>query len=208
MRVVRGLLCAMLISCPLLAWAGGAATELPKRFSQDIQCEAGKRDVNRHWCAVTRIGKDDFSLPKETTTYLGLSVPLKPGDAVRAAVLGRTSVSALHVGPGGARLTSLKASNPQEEQEMLPVLVAIGVTLKGESKEPIAVSAGLWGFLKGEQSKPGYPLKVEKTSADYAGKLPSTLYRVSTQSGAVYVVVETATDGTFVSVFPIVELKH
>lgn len=208
MRMVRTLLFGALVSSPLLAWGAGAASELPKRFSQDIQCEAGKRDVNRHWCAVTRIGKDDFALPKETTTYLGLSVPLKPGDPVRASVLGRTSVSALHLGPGGARLTSLKASNPQEEQEMLPVLIAIGVTLKGESKAPIAVSSGLWGFLKGEQGKPGYPLKPDKTSADYTGKLPSTLYRVNTQSGAVYVVVETAPDGNFVSVFPIVDLKH
>ena len=91
---------------------------------------------------------------------------------------------------------------------MLPVLVAIGLTLKGESKTPIPVSDGLWGFLQSQQSKPGYPLKVAKTSAEYAAKLPSTIYRVNSPAGAAYVVVETATDGTFVSVFPIVELKH
>lgn len=208
MRLALSLLFSAVTLLPLAAWSGEVTTELPARFGKEIQCEAGQRDVNRHWCAVTRIGKDEFSAPKELTTYLGLTVPLKPDEAVRPAVLGRTAVVALHLGPSSARLTSLKASNPQEEKEMLPVLLAIGVTLKGVSKAPIPVSEGLWGYLQSEQRKPGYPLEASKTSAKYAANLPSSIYRVNTQAGAVYVVVETARDGQFVSVFPIVELKH
>lgn len=208
MRLVRSLLCSALLLFPLAAPRAETGPELPARFAQELRCEAGQRDLNRHWCAVTRIGKDELAVPKQTTTYLGLTVPLKPGDAIKRTVLERTSVVALHLGPTSARLTSLKASNPQEEKEMLPVLVAIGLALKGESQAPIPVSAGLWGFLKSEQQQPGYRLKTTKTSAEYAGKLPSTIYRVNTAAGAVYVVVETAPDGQFVSVFPVVELAH
>lgn len=208
MRPVSSLLCAALTLFPLAALSAEVGPELAARFSQELRCEAGQRDVNRHWCAVTRIGKDEFAAPKQTTTYLGLTVPLKPGDSIRPTVLERTAVVALHLGPTSARLTSLKASNPQEEKEMLPVLIAIGLALKGESQAPIPVSAGLWGFLRSEQQQPGYRLKTQKTSAEYAGKLPSAVYRVNTTAGGVYVVVETAPDGQFVSVFPVVELKH
>ncbi len=208
MRLARGLLCGTLALLPLAVLGAEAPSQLSARFSQELHCEVGKRDVNRHWCAVTRIGKDEFAAPKQTTTYLGVTVPLKADDAIRRTVLDRTAVAALHLGPAGARLTSLKASSPQEEKEMLPVLVAIGLTLKGEIQGPIPVSPGLWGFLRSEQSQPGYPLKTSKTSAEYVGKLPASIYRVNTAAGAAYVVVEAASDGQFVSVFPIVELKH
>jgi len=200
----------LLTAAPSLTHAaqGSGASELAQRFAHALDCGPGKRDLNRHWCPVTRIGKDSFATPAQTTTYLGLSVTLRPNDEVRKAVLEHTEVAALHLGPTGVRLTSLRPSNEQEKQDMLPILLSIGNALKSGSSDSIAMSAGLNGFLTGESKKPGYPLRVGKDSAEYTGKLPAQIYRVQVQAGLfAYVVVETAPDGRFVSIFPVVPLK-
>ena len=66
----------------------------------------------------------------------------------------------------------------------------------------VGVPKGLNDFLTSERAKNGYPMTAAGKSMEYTGKLPSRLYQV----GNVYVVLESAPKGYFVSVFPAVPL--
>ena len=132
---------------------------------------------------------------------LGLSVELPEGADVNGQLLGTTTVSALHLGSAAIKLTSLKPSNEQEAKDMLPVLFDIAAALKMDGKS-IGVTKDLNDFLTSERAKPGNPLKAAGKSMEYTAKLPSRLYQV----GNVYVVIESAAKGNFVSVFPAVPL--
>ena len=200
MTISRGLLLALL----LLGTSGAARADdgaLAARFAAEIKCEPGARDLQRGWCAVTKIGKAPFAAPTTATTYLGLSMELRDGAKVAPSLLDTTQPAALHVGPSGVRLTSLKPSNEEEKKEMLALVFAIAKALKDGASDPLPASAGLKGYLDGERKKTAYAVKP---SGEYQGKLPSRIYK----SGNVFVVVEQGTGGVFVNVFPAIPLNH
>jgi hypothetical protein len=204
---LRPLTLALLVAFPSTGFAEGPLTDdavgaIAKRFAASIKCDAKSKDLQRAWCAVTKVDKAAFKAPRATTTMLGLSVELPDGAEVNTQLLDTTSVSALHLGASAVRLTSLKPSNEQEKKDMLPVLFDIAGALKMDGKA-VGVTKDLGGFLDGERAKPGYPMTAAGKAMEYTGKLPSRLYQV----GAVYVVVESAPKGYYVSVFPAVPLK-
>jgi len=205
-RMMTRLLLTAFALFPVLAHAqaitDAETAAVGKRFAAEIKCDT--KDLNRAWCAVPKAGSQAFEAPATVTTYLGLSTEVPDGAGIVDALLKTTSVSALHLGPTTARLTSLKPSNEDEKKQMLPILMALANALKNGSKDPIAISADLGGYLDGERAKAGRALTVGPKGADYMAMLPSKLYRV----GAVYVGVERSKGGHFVSVFPIVPLKR
>ncbi len=204
----RTVMTAVAAICLAPSWAlaqgitDAESADVGKRFAAEIKCDG--KDLERAWCPVTKAGSQAFQAPATVTTFLGLSAEIPDGQPVVAALLKTTSVSALHLGPTTARLTSLRPSNEDEKKQMLPVLMALANALKNNTKDPIAISTDLGGYLDGERAKPGRPLSIGKQSADYMALVPSRLYRV----GNVYVGVERAKGGHFISVFPIVPLKR
>ena len=203
---IRALAVVLVVVVPSLSFAEGPLTDasiaaIAKRFSASIKCGAKEKDPQRAWCAVTKVDKAAFKEPKDTTTLLGLSVELPEGADVNTQLLGTTTVSALHLGAAAVKLTSLKPSNEQEAKDMLPVLFDIAAALKLDGKA-IGVTKDLNDYLTGERATPGNPMKAAGKSMEYTAKLPSRLYQV----GNVFVVVESAAKGNFVSVFPNVPL--
>ena len=57
--------------------------------------------------------------------------------------------------------------------------------------------------LKSELQKPKHPFTPSKTGVNFQGLHPSKIIRVKNQTGEVYVVIEQAEGGFFVSLFPI-----
>lgn len=200
-------LCAALLLLPCTALAEGPLTDtvasaIAKRFAAEIKCDAKSKDVQRAWCAVTQIDKSKLVAPKDTTTWLGLSMELPESGEVKSQLLGTTTVSALHLGATSVRLTTLKPSNEQEKQDMLPVLMDLALALK-TGGQAVSVKKDLNDFLSSERAKPGYPFAAAGKGVEYQGKLPSRLYQVKN----VYVAIESAPKGFFVSVFPAVPLQ-
>jgi hypothetical protein len=77
------------------------------------------------------------------------------------------------------------------------VLIRVSALLKGKASS-VEIDPGLAGYLAGESRKPGHPLTAGARSGTYHGDLPSEIFQV----GDVYVVLEYATDGVFINVFP------
>ena len=93
-------------------------SQIKARYSAELTCTADSRDLNRHWCPVTEMGSQPFELPKTAVTWLGITMELKDGAKVAPAALDTTSLSAIHLGPGGVRLTYLKPSNAEEKKSL------------------------------------------------------------------------------------------
>jgi hypothetical protein len=178
------------------------ATALAKRFSAEIDCARDSRDVQRAWCAVHAVPTSSYTAPKDPQTLLGISMELRPEGPVGAALLATTSLSVIHLQPGGVRMHALTPSNEEEKTELGGVVMELAFVLKGKANE-VRVTGGLDGFLQSEAKKPVYPVGKSADGAGYLGKLPSRIYRIGGQPyGEGLVVFERAPSGWFVSVFP------
>ena len=173
------------------------------RLATEVDCTSGK-DPLRAWCAATQTASAGFALPKGDAVYIGISAPLNDKQPVRDALLGGTRISALAFSGGKLHLTDITPDNEDEKKQLLEVAMSVAAVLKGAAKT-VAVPAGLAGFLptlKADAAKAGYPVKDSaKGPAHVKMKNPSRAWKV----GEVYVVAEDATDGTWVSVYPIVK---
>jgi hypothetical protein len=174
-----------------------------ERLGKEIDCKSGK-DPLRMWCAAANTAGAGFTAPKAATVYLGISAPLSDNHDVRDSVLKGTRVSALAFSGGKIHLTDITPDNDDEKKDLLRVAISVAAMLKGEGKK-LDVSAGLAGFLpslKDSAAKSGAAVKDSpKGPAEFKFKNPSKAWKV----GEVYVVAETADDGTWVSVYPIVK---
>jgi len=184
-----------------------AAQDAITRFARAIKCGRADRDLQRAWCAVTRLRKGAPILPKEPVTYFGLTVALKPGDDVRKALLAKLAPSALHLSSDGARLTSIRPSagpaGEGEKRELLEAGMSASMVLKGE-RAAVAVPRGLAEYLDAQRAKPMNPLTVRGAGADFTGQIPGRLYAAD---GA-WVVIEQASDGVYVNLFPIAPIER
>jgi hypothetical protein len=201
---LRGIVAMLMVSAAASAGdVDGVVADVTKRFAAAIKCGPGDRDLQRAWCSVARAGKEAPKLPATPVTYFGLTVALKPGDDVKTALLGALSPSALHLGPSGARLTGLKPDNEQEKRELLEAGMSASIVLKGE-KASVVVPKGLAGYLDSQRAKPMHPVTVRGTGADFTGNLPARLLA----SDKAWVVIEQATDGVWVNVYPIAPIER
>ena len=189
---------------PWRASAGGdASAKGPafERLGKEIDCKGGK-DPLRAWCAATQTASAGFTLPKGDAVYLGISAPLNDKLSVREALLAATRVSALAFSGGKVLLTDITPDNEDEKKQLLEVAMSVSAVLKGAAKT-VAVPAGLGGFLptlKQSAAKDGHAVKDSaKGPAHVKMKNPTRAWKV----GEVYVIAEDATDGTWVSVYPI-----
>lgn len=185
--------------------------DLARRFAKDLQCDSG-RDAQRQFCSVARIGLDDFATPKEVTSYLGLSVQLRPDQTARQAVGEEAELTALHIGPGSARVSTVSPSDDDETQQINKVMATLSSVLKGSpgGRDVIPISADFLDFLKQERKTRGYPLQIDKRHARFSAQIPTRVYRVTQPGGQqVYVVVQadkSAPGAAFVSVYPVVRV--
>jgi hypothetical protein len=183
-------------------FAGGVAHADPagvaKRVAAEIKCDDAS-DLLRSWCPAARIGQADaVRLPKTPTTFVGVTIALKANASVRKAALDNLSLSALHLGTDGARLTAITPSNEEERKPILEAAMQVTAVLKGKANA-IKLSSDLAGFLASQLKKPRHPLTMGAKSATWKSENPAELFQV----GDVYVVIETTSDGDWVNVFPI-----
>ena len=190
-----------------------AAAELAGRFAQVIKCEPGKKDPGRHLCALTRLGKDPIWTPGVASTYLGVSIKIKPGADPKTELkkIGSEPLSmvALHLAAGSARVEQLGA--PVAIDKPQPgLLTDLQSQLKGDKKDTLNVPPELVNKLREDRKKARVPLKLDKAFAEFTGSAPTRLYRTDlapvtgSTTGAVpaFVTVETAADGQQLSIFP------
>lgn len=182
--------------------------DVSKRIGAAVKCGPTDRDLHRSWCPVVRAGREPLALPSTPTTYFGLTVALRPGDDPRAAFLKALSPSALHVGPAGARLTTIRGDNEDEQRQLLEAAMSAATVLKGLAKT-VTLPKGLADYLDAQRERPLHPLTPRgATAADFGGQIRARLLR----AGDAFVVIEQATDGVFdgifVNVYPIAPITR
>lgn len=203
----------MPITLSLLTLAcGGAGSDVGEGPLADVatqfgtlDCTSTSVDEDRSWCAVTHAGRGPITPPSDTKIRMGLTLAVHPGEDPKAAVLERTTLSALFVGAAGARLLDLKPTTDAEMSDLMGVVMSIASTLKCVPSSSVLVKKDLLDHLKGE-STDLHTLTSDATSTVFQGlSTPAIIERIDDLpcGGPVYVVVETAKDGLiFVSVFP------
>src|SRR5262245_2631305 len=102
-----------------------AAADVVKRFAAELDCANASKDPLRAWCAVLTIGKERYAPPPDVTTFVGVSVALRVGAKVRQALLDSVTLSALHLGPKSARVTSVRPSSEAEKQDLAKVVFSV-----------------------------------------------------------------------------------
>jgi hypothetical protein len=187
------------------AWAGTideVVTDVTKRFTAAIKCGPGDRDLQRAWCAVTRAGREAPKLPSVPTTYFGLTAVLPKGRSVTMALRKSVTPAALHLGPGGARISGLEPDGG-EGLQLSETVASAAKVLRGESKA-VVVPRRLAEYLDSQRAGPMHPVTVRGNGADFTGALPSRLLA----SHLAWVVVEQTSDEMTVNVFPIAPIER
>ncbi|MFO0574344.1 MAG: hypothetical protein U1A78_10110 [Polyangia bacterium] len=174
-----------------------AATELANQFSAAIKCD-GRKDPLRHFCAVTRVGKDFMWTPGQPTSYLGLSVTLKTGADLKKTLAAPPATAVLQLAPSSGKIAKAAPLPDADRAAMIKFLAT-------EAKEPAPAPAALVQTLRSDVHEGRVPLKQFAENRGYAelsASTPVRLYRADAPSGSVFVTVEPTADGQVVSVFP------
>jgi hypothetical protein len=190
---------------PGAASGGGTASALDD-LKATLDCGAASQDPLRAWCVAVAEPTSGFNFPATPTTYVGITAAVKAGTPVRSALLGAVTVSALSVGAGRIKVTSITPDNEGEKKTLLKTAALISNVLKSASTSNVEVGAALAGFLDGlkkDLATAGKPVAATSGKpASYAGANPSEVALVQGKVDA-YVVLEHANDGTWLNVFPI-----
>lgn len=177
-----------------------------EKFQKELDCTESSRDLQRHWCPVTRIENSQWVKPqaKVKNTYIGISIELTKDKPLKAQLLDTTNLAVLHLSEKEARVTSLTPSNPEEQKTLGGIVMQLAFLLKGKlSHDGVQVPQDLYTYLMGDQKKPGYIYQTEKNKTVFQGKLPSQMYFIEKSlSGPVYLVFEKAKGGYYVNLFP------
>ena len=200
--LLRSALALSLLSYASVATSAPAASPLAERFST-FDCSDGSTDVNRHWCPIALAGTGGFTAPDHSQIRLGLSLALPAGARPQDVVLNRTTLAVLYIGPEGAKVTTLTPSNEQEARDLARVITSVALSLKGMGPNSVSAKPDLLAYLN-SQSTDLHPLTDNGRSSSFTGlHTGGDIERVhGTQWGDAYVVIETVSDGTHVSVFP------
>ena len=184
-----------------------AVQDVAKRFGSELKC-TGAADtspgyLNRHWCPVAKVESTGaFKSPATRRTLLGFTMQLQKDGKVVQSAMATTDLAILTVGPDGALLTSLKPSNDKEKESLTPVVASLALVVKGKTTT-VDLPADLRDYLKSFDTKALHPVKPLAAGAEYSGKIPARIYRVAgTLSGESYVVIEQASNGWFINLFP------
>ncbi len=152
------------------------------------------------------IEKGDFVPPSKERAYLGLSMEWVPTVKIAETLSKSLQPAVLYLGAKEVRTTTLKPSNEKEAQELATLQSTLESILKGENRS-IQVSQVLSNFLKSELKKPKHPFTLDKKGAQFTGLNPSRILRVKNQTGELFVVLEQAEGGMFVSLFPLKDYR-
>ena len=162
---------------PPLPPPDAAATEIANRFTAVLKCEPGKKDVGRHLCGLTRIGKDPVWTPGQASSYLGVSLKVKTGADLKKIGAEPLTVAALHLAAGSARVVPLRGIG-----EAAALTTDLQNLLRGDKKDALAVPPELASRLHDERIKARNPLSLDKLFAEFAGPAPTRLYRAELAS--------------------------
>lgn len=182
-----------------------AATELSNKFNAVMKCD-GRKDPLRHFCALTRVGKDFIWTPGQPTSYLGLSVVLKTGADLKKTLQVPPTTAVLHLAPASGRVVPVAAGASYSEADRTAVQGGLLKLLATDSKDPTPAPAALQQELRGQVHEGRVPLKQTAENrgfAELAAAAPVRLYRTDTLSGSAFVTVEPTADGQVISVFPV-----
>lgn len=180
------------------------AVELAKKFDAAVKCD-GRKDPLRHFCAISRVGKDFIWTPGQPTSYLGLSVTLKTGADLKKSLAAPTT-AVLHLGPASAKVAAV-AGPALPDADRVAMQTGLVKFLATDAKEPTATPEALATALRTAVHEGRAPLKLLAENRGFAelsaGAAPTRLYRADAPSGSVFVTVEPMADGQVVSVFPV-----
>lgn len=186
---------------------GGTAAptlDVVKELPSAVDCKSGK-DALRMWCPVASLSTSGFTLPPVATTYVGVTVAAKNSAPLKTSLRGAPSVSALTIGPGRIKVSSITPDNAKERAALAATASIISRALEGSGKGTISVGKDLASFLDGLKSDLSTKgLEVSSSTGKPATFKATNPSEVALVRGAVdaYVVLEHATDGTWVNVFP------
>ncbi|MEO8801550.1 MAG: hypothetical protein ABI551_26910 [Polyangiaceae bacterium] len=191
-------------------WRAGthapASRSIDAQLAAAVDCTPSSKDPLRAWCPATHLSSSGFSFPTAPTTYVGISVAVKTGTPLRSALLDDVTVTALALGNGRVRVTSIKPDNASEKKALASTAMAVAAALKGMSPGNIAVGSDLAGFLdslRAQLPTKGYAAAASSGKpASYTGATPSEIALVKGSVDA-YVVIEHAPDGTWLDVYPV-----
>lgn len=179
---------------------------IDKEVAKALDCSPKSADPLRAWCPVAAFASSGFSPPPAPATYVGLSVALTSGTPVKSAMLNRLSLSALILANGRVDVISITPDNEDEKKQLLATAGLVSGVMKGEVNGPIRVGANLSGFLDGLKNKFAAGGAAVQASASkpaaYKAKNPSEIALVRGKVDA-YVVIERASDGIWMNVFPV-----
>lgn len=179
------------------------AADLAKKFDAAVKCD-GRKDPLRHFCAISRVGKDFIWTPGQPTSYIGLSVTIKTGADLKKALAAPTT-AVLHLGPASAKVAAVTGP-ALPDADRATVQTGLAKFLATDAKEPTAAPAALADALRAAVHEGRAPLKLLAENRGFAelstGAAPTRLYRSDAPSGSVFVTVEPTADGQVVSVFP------
>jgi hypothetical protein len=160
------------------------------QFSREIQCDAASIDPYKLWCPVAKASSSGFQYPTGTQTLVGLTVAVKSNAKVRDSLKASLGISALTLGNARIKIQAITPENDKEKKALLATASVVMDVLSGRGiRFPL---------------DPIWP----DFSMGYAGKLPAHAYLAKTATGgSAYVVIEEATDGTWVNIYPVVQYK-
>ena len=174
-------------------------------IAKAVDCGATSKDPLRAFCPVASSATSGFSTPPGPKTFVGIMVAVKEGADLKAALGGKRSVSALSLGPGRVKLTAVTPDNPGEQKQLDAVAQTVATALGGGGSPTLSIGKDLATFLDGRASDlaiSGHPVSASTgVPASYKGENPSEISLVHGKVDA-YVVIEHASDGTWIHVFP------
>ena len=161
----------------------------------------------RWWCPMAVHPTPHLTLPSQPTSYLGLSAWVADGDRVQEALSRQVGLSVLHVDQAGAALVALKSDDAEERAEMIRAYVSVARALQGHGDE-ILVTEEMHAYIDGQrQATPRYTITANDVVGLWTGQLDTYIWEAQDGGwGRVLVVVEDATGGMFVSLFPMTGL--
>jgi hypothetical protein len=179
---------------------------IDKRISAEVDCGFHSTDVLNYLCIATRRGDGPIPMPAAPELYVGATVAIPKGAAVRDSAMKNFGISALSIGGGRAMVRAITPDDEDERRQLMDVAAQALVVLRGKSKS-IVVPAGLASFLESMRAslpREGQPVKA----GSFTAGRPARIYSVNDPvAGRVLVVVENAADGTWLNLFPTIPPK-
>lgn len=156
------------------------------------------------WCPAATWPGSGFQMPAADTTLLGVSAFIGNNQVATDALFQQSSLSMLHLGPQGAALAFIHPDDGDQAQWDAAKRAYIGVAraLRGQARM-IVVDEDLEALVDADsRARQRHALRLDDAQGRWDGAFPARIWESDGSWGSALVVLETASDGIYVSLFP------